>query len=77
MQLIIIDKGGKVHVRDGMPMASRPVSREITLGIRSLIDSPEEAAKVEEAHRKYLKDAAVLSPMPVGGEDAYIAAKKK
>ncbi len=30
-----------------------------------------------EMHRKHMMDAALLAPMPVGGENAYMAAQKK
>jgi hypothetical protein len=77
MKLIKVGKDGSTTVHEDPPLIITPLSAELRAKMRSIIDSPEEAVLIEEMNRKRLMDAAILAPMPVGGEDAYIAAQKK
>jgi hypothetical protein len=70
MKLIRADKDG-VRVFEDPPIAFTPLPPELRQRMRALIDSPEEAARIEEMHRRHMIGAAILAPMPVGGEDEY------
>lgn len=58
-------------------LPTRPVPREILDGIRAKINSPEEDRRIMEMVRRNMADAAILGPMPVGGEDEYERARKR
>jgi hypothetical protein len=76
MQLIRVEKDGTISVTQDPPLIVVPLPEKLRLDLRAKIDSPEEDERIMEMHRKQMRDAAILGPMPVGGEDAYIASQK-
>jgi hypothetical protein len=76
MKLVRIVDGVVTVTRD-RPIHRKPIDPVVLANLRNRIDSPEEGALIQSLIQRHWMGAAALAPMPVGGEDAYLASLKR